>query len=1359
MAKPKSAARISIISASADPAGREAGIAAVGSAGATPCEADEAQATLVALSPALLLERWVWDVLPGLQAAGHPLLGLEISPTSRAGSPLRFLHTVPRGGGDEALRAVIRGERPAANPDPEPAPAYPSEAAREAGEQLWALHALRDADPTRWAEPLAARQPARRRPVPGECFGDGRWRLLERQAPTVWTAWDRALAVRVAVEFGPAGLSADEALVERFLARIDRLRSAAGPGVVPILHAGVEGEQVFVVRAWRSGSLRAAALGPLEYFQAILETAHGLARCQGVGEPHGRLDASAIWLDARGEASVAGFGSLDQGLDRRRSLFDAPESLGLEWVPDARADVFSLGMVLLQLLHGAELPFWVLREPERILAGLVVPAVVRDVIRQAIDWDLDRRLATPDQFLAAFLADDALVLSLADALEGARPEAAAAHLERLAEKLGGEALHARLGRLLVRLGDRPRALAHFSEALAVAAEPDGVLAEIRGIAAETNDPSGLIAALAAEAGRRRPAQRIPLLAELAELQEQALGDRVAATATWERVLAEHHEPGVALVALDHLARLAQSARDVESFLAYARDALPYVPAAERPERHAAIGAAYLVELRDEANALLWLDRAEAAGFVSIELARHLEEIRARKGQWVAAIALMRRQASHQPTAEAGATLLRAANLARCVQLGDAATEILEEVLGRDPAHPAALRGLARHRGRLGRAGEALELLGRLVATDAADTLDHLDYARALFEAGRAEEARPWIDRVLEREPVQGVALRMRARLSLVAGDTVAAEAAWASLARSLAGGADQLEPLLGLAEIAWFRGNLAEAHAAFLRVVEVDPTSGAGWWGLAKVSMSAWGDPAVAESMPWIKALPARFTPQEALARLLMGVLEVEGLRAWMDRWPLGRAIREGGQGPVRLAAAAVDLLAGSAAVHELLRRYAVAWPDWARALEAVGALWGDSKGSTEAFPVSRCYRWSSAWLDDAPDPDALSVRSILPPPPPPTLPIPAPAGDDHLALLAGGSRPSSPDSEALAPDPPTEIYLGSVRVPTLCSGNQVVAALNRGQDALVIGSDPASDVVLPGLALRHARLLRSAGFVYLLPLDGEVTNPAACGGTRLLGGETVQLGGLALTFRWYDRDEDVQRDSRPPSPRAAPLLPSEPPPAVPPAVAAGLLSVPPRADEGAGGYDEVPVHALPRLPFDRPKWATGPVPSASEEPLFLSPTSDPLPPGLLETNPGRLTGMDVNPLRGAARASVPPVSSPPTAPRVRGAVEVMSGPERGYTRFVHGEITVGRGREAGIHIASDTQLSRVHCRVVERAGGYFLVDNDSTRGTVVNGKKITEVQLRGGEVIMAGRTVFSFQFVVDEPDRSDDATDMRDAS
>ena len=65
--------------------------------------------------------------------------------------------------------------------------------------------------------------------------------------------------------------------------------------------------------------------------------------------------------------------------------------------------------------------------------------------------------------------------------------------------------------------------------------------------------------------------------------------------------------------------------------------------------------------------------------------------------------------------------------------------------------------------------------------------------------------------------------------------------------------------------------------------------------------------------------------------------------------------------------------------------------------------------------------------------------------------------------------------------------------------------------------------------------------------------------------------------------------------------------------------------------------------------------------------------------------------------------------------------------------------------IPGDSRLSPVHCKVVRVADGLKLVDEGSANGTVVNGARITEIALKGGEVIMVGRTVLRFRIVEED--------------
>jgi hypothetical protein len=96
-------------------------------------------------------------------------------------------------------------------------------------------------------------------------------------------------------------------------------------------------------------------------------------------------------------------------------------------------------------------------------------------------------------------------------------------------------------------------------------------------------------------------------------------------------------------------------------------------------------------------------------------------------------------------------------------------------------------------------------------------------------------------------------------------------------------------------------------------------------------------------------------------------------------------------------------------------------------------------------------------------------------------------------------------------------------------------------------------------------------------------------------------------------------------------------------------------------------------------------------------------------------------------------------APLRSARLEVRSGQERGELVEVEDEVSVGTAFICDLCIMSDKQLSPVHFHVSVRNRSFFLVDNGSSLGTVVNGRKVDEVQLHGGETVMAGRTVFGF--------------------
>jgi len=74
--------------------------------------------------------------------------------------------------------------------------------------------------------------------------------------------------------------------------------------------------------------------------------------------------------------------------------------------------------------------------------------------------------------------------------------------------------------------------------------------------------------------------------------------------------------------------------------------------------------------------------------------------------------------------------------------------------------------------------------------------------------------------------------------------------------------------------------------------------------------------------------------------------------------------------------------------------------------------------------------------------------------------------------------------------------------------------------------------------------------------------------------------------------------------------------------------------------------------------------------------------------------------------------------------------------------MTIGRSAASSFRIR-DTKMSRVHCELTLAGGVTTIKDLSSMNGTLVNGKRITSVALKDGDVILAGYT--QFRYVSDE--------------
>ncbi|HTQ68587.1 MAG TPA: FHA domain-containing protein [Solirubrobacteraceae bacterium] len=86
-----------------------------------------------------------------------------------------------------------------------------------------------------------------------------------------------------------------------------------------------------------------------------------------------------------------------------------------------------------------------------------------------------------------------------------------------------------------------------------------------------------------------------------------------------------------------------------------------------------------------------------------------------------------------------------------------------------------------------------------------------------------------------------------------------------------------------------------------------------------------------------------------------------------------------------------------------------------------------------------------------------------------------------------------------------------------------------------------------------------------------------------------------------------------------------------------------------------------------------------------------------------------------------------------------VQGPTRSLTIRLECEpIHIGRGLSAGLRL-DDSSVSRRHAILVPRARGARILDDRSSNGTFVNGRRVQQSELRNGDVIVLGRAVLRY--------------------
>ncbi len=110
-----------------------------------------------------------------------------------------------------------------------------------------------------------------------------------------------------------------------------------------------------------------------------------------------------------------------------------------------------------------------------------------------------------------------------------------------------------------------------------------------------------------------------------------------------------------------------------------------------------------------------------------------------------------------------------------------------------------------------------------------------------------------------------------------------------------------------------------------------------------------------------------------------------------------------------------------------------------------------------------------------------------------------------------------------------------------------------------------------------------------------------------------------------------------------------------------------------------------------------------------------------------------------------PAPAAPPAAPQIVVHIGRMSAP----FALTKGVTTIGRPDSAlsyypDVEVEMDDAVSRRHCEIVKREGGYYLVDTGSTNGTRLNGETLLSHQEHllayGDRIHLGDRTEITFE-------------------
>ena len=241
---------------------------------------------------------------------------------------------------------------------------------------------------------------------------------------TVYRAWDPQLERPVAIKIPRADTARSRDAMERFAREGKSAAQLKHDGIVPVLTVEQVGDTPFIVSEFVEGVTLYHRLidGPAFSFRSSAELVKALAEAVAHAHRHGVIHRDIkpknIMIGTDGKPRLLDFGlarreTIDESITAMHHIIGTPGYMSPEqaWGQpdkvDRRTDIYSLGVVLYQLLTG-EMPFR--GEPRMILRQVIeedprsprklnaeIPIDLETICERAMDKEIDRRYQSADK--------------------------------------------------------------------------------------------------------------------------------------------------------------------------------------------------------------------------------------------------------------------------------------------------------------------------------------------------------------------------------------------------------------------------------------------------------------------------------------------------------------------------------------------------------------------------------------------------------------------------------------------------------------------------------------------------------------------------------------------------------------------------------------------------------------------------------------------------------------------------------------------------------------------------------------------------------------------------------------------------